>query len=168
MSARLCPPEKALRKSSKIPMCFNTEISELPAVASYWRREILIGEEKKLFISLWKASSVHQTEVEVPLPSDGAFGALKLAEMNAPVYTRSLLWILTDYVVVGHRLSRMRAWWGDTRRKRVYDLAFSDAMAVNGCFKLLSVISAECYNIGLGSFSETCLKKMNRGSLGDT
>lgn len=90
-------------------------------------------------------------------------------DINTPVYTWSLLWILTDNVVVGQRLSRMRAWWGDTRRRRVYDLALSDAMAVNGCFNLLRVISAECYNnIGLGSFSETYVKKINRGSLGDT
>lgn len=70
-------------------------------------------------------------------------------------------------MVVGQRLSRVRAWSGDTRRKRVYGLAFSDAMAVDGSFKLLSVIS-ERNNIGLGSFSETYVKKMNRGSLGDT
>lgn len=160
------------RKSSKIPVCFNTEISELPAMAYCWRREILIGEEKKLFISLWKASSVHLQQRWKHHSHQMLWciwGPKAGKDINTPVYTWSLLWILTDNVVVGQRLSRMRAWWGDTRRRRVYDLALSDAMAVNGCFNLLRVISAECYNnIGLGSFSETYVKKINRGSLGDT
>lgn len=125
VSSRLCPPAKASRKSSKISTCFDTEISELPAVAPPPL------EKRKPFCIALKCQRcvLSRGGSTSSIGHRGAFGSLELAKIPYQRYHTVLpcipappLSTLPHDVAVGQRLCRVRASSGGTRRNRVYGL----------------------------------------------
>lgn len=135
MSSRPCPPVKASRKSCKIPMCFDTEVSELPAVASppLKKREhfhfalqcqqcALNRGGSTSSIGRWDAVGTHELARMLT-----AVGTRELARMLTalPWLLNPLLWTLPADVAMEQRLCRsQRTWAGDTARNRACGLGY--------------------------------------------
>lgn len=158
-SSRLCPPAGAPGKSCKIPVCFNTEISEFPASCTPLERR------EPFPSALTGLQSEQQAEAWQQLCGMEASGTLHLAEMQTALPgVPEPCWHLSPVAWEWLKGSVGSGFGQVMPEGAVYH---PDTVAVGG-YSLLLKLSLERNHVDLVSLAETSVNTIKRESMGDT